>query len=171
MPFKFSQLEIPDVTLIEPISFKDSRGVFSEIYKYSEFAKAGIKDRFLQDNFSRSSKNVLRGLHYQKHPKAQGKLILCIKGRIFDVVVDIRKGSPNYKRWIGIELSSENNLMLYIPPAFAHGFVVLSDYAEVFYKCTEEYRVDKKGTGYFLEDWLRAGIQMCLTLRYLFNRI
>ena len=91
--------------LVEPLSFKDGRGVFKEIYKYSDFTKAGIKEHFLQDNYSKSVKNVLRGLHYQKHPKAQGKLVRCLKGRIFDVAVDMRKGSPTYGRWIGVELS------------------------------------------------------------------
>ena len=139
MPFKFSRLEIPNVILVEPLPFRDSRGVFMELYKYSDFAEAGIKEYFLQDNYSRSVKNVLRGLHYQKHPGAQGKLIRCLKGSIFDVTVDIRNGSPTYGRWVGVELSENNNLMLYIPPTFAHGFVVMSDFAEVMYKCTEEY--------------------------------
>jgi len=139
MPFNFSRLEIPDVILIEPLSFEDERGVFMETYKYSDFARAGIKEHFLQDNYSRSARNVLRGLHYQKNPKAQGKLVRCLKGRIFDVAVDIRRGSPTYGHWVGLELSGDNNLMLYIPPTFAHGFVVLSDFAEVMYKCTEEY--------------------------------
>lgn len=139
MPFKFSPLEIPDLILIEPVFFKDERGFFMEIYKYSDFAQAGIKEYFIQDSHSRSKKNVLRGLHYQKYPKAQEKLVQCLKGRIFDVAVDIRIGSPTYRQWVGLELSDENNLMLYIPAAFAHGFVVLSDYAEVIYKCTQEY--------------------------------
>jgi dTDP-4-dehydrorhamnose 3,5-epimerase len=139
MPFKFSRLEIPDIILVEPLSFKDNRGVFMELYKYSDFARAGIKEYFLQDNYSRSVKNVLRGLHYQKYPRAQGKLVRCLKGRVFDVAVDIRNGSPTYGRWVGVELSENNNLMLYIPPAFAHGFLVLSSFAEVLYECTEEY--------------------------------
>lgn len=139
MPFKFSRLEIPDIILVEPLSFKDNRGVFMELYKYSDFARAGIKEYFLQDNYSRSVKNVLRGLHYQKYPRAQGKLVRCLKGRVFDVAVDIRNGSPTYGRWVGVELSENNNIMLYIPPAFAHGFVVLSNLAEVLYECTEEY--------------------------------
>ena len=139
MPFKFSRLEIPDVILVELLPFRDTRGVFMELYKYSDFAQAGIKEYFLQDNYSRSAKNVLRGLHYQKHPRAQGKLVRCLKGSIFDVTVDMRNGSPTYSRWVGVELSENNNLMLYIPPAFAHGFVVLSDFAEALYKCTEEY--------------------------------
>jgi dTDP-4-dehydrorhamnose 3,5-epimerase len=139
MPFKFSHFEIPDVILVEPLCFEDARGIFMEIYKYSDFTKAGIREHFLQDNYSRSMKNVLRGLHYQKHPGAQGKLIRCLKGKIYDVAVDLRKGSPTYGRWVSVELSGDNNLMFYIPPAFAHGFLVLSSYAEVLYKCTEEY--------------------------------
>ena len=139
MPFKFTRLEIPEVILIEPLIFEDKRGVFMEFYKYSDFAQAGLKEYFLQDNYSKSTKNVLRGLHYQKHPKAQGKLVRCLKGRIFDVSVDIRLGSPTYGKWLGNELSEDKNLMLYIPATFAHGFVVMSDYAEVLYKCTEEY--------------------------------
>lgn len=146
MPFKFSRLEIPDIILVELLSFKDNRGVFMELYKHSDFARAGIKEYFLQDNYSRSAKNVLRGLHYQKYPRAQGKLVRCLKGRIFDVSIDIRNGSPTYSRWVGVELSEKNNIMLYIPPAFAHGFVVLSSFAEVLYKCTEEYSPeDDKG--------------------------
>jgi len=139
MPFEFTRLEIPDIILITLKILRDERGFFVESYKYSDFARAGIKKHFLQDNYSRSEKNVLRGLHYQKNPRAQGKLMRCLKGRIFDVAVDIRIGSPTFGRWIGLELSEDNNLMLYIPPAFAHGFVVLSDFAEILYKCTEEY--------------------------------
>jgi dTDP-4-dehydrorhamnose 3,5-epimerase len=139
MPFHFKRLSIPDIILIEPVLFADERGFFMETYKYSDFNKSGIKEYFIQENYSKSAKNVLRGLHYQKNPMAQGKLVRCLKGEIFDVVVDIRKGSPTYSRWISVILSGENNLMLYIPPAFAHGFIVLSDSAEVVYKCTEEY--------------------------------
>ena len=139
MPFDFKRLSIPEVILIIPRIFSDERGCFMETYKYSDFANLGIKERFVQDNYSKSAKNVLRGLHYQKNPDAQGKLVRCLKGEIFDVAVDIRKGSPTYGQWVGVELSEENNLMLYIPPAFAHGFVVLSDSAETVYKCTAEY--------------------------------
>lgn len=139
MPFDFQRLSIPEVILICPDVFTDERGFFLEVYKYSDFSEAGIKEYFVQDNQSRSIKGVLRGLHFQKNPKAQGKLVRCLKGKIFDVAVDIRKNSPTYGKWIGIELSEENNYMLYIPPAFAHGFVVLSDVADVLYKCTEEY--------------------------------
>mgnify|MGYP000459835698 FL=1 len=139
MPFKFQRLEIPDVILIEPEVFSDERGFFMETYKHSEFSAFGIKEHFLQDNHSRSAKGVLRGLHYQNPPKAQGKLVRVILGEVFDVAVDIRKGSPTYGRWVGVVLSSENKRMLYIPPGFAHGFCVLSDVAEVLYKVTEEY--------------------------------
>ncbi|MCC7203401.1 MAG: dTDP-4-dehydrorhamnose 3,5-epimerase [Nitrospirae bacterium] len=139
MPFNFTRLSIPDIVLIEPRAFRDGRGFFIETYKYSEFAFAGISGHFLQDNHSQSSKGVLRGLHYQLNPKAQGKLLRCPKGKIFDVAVDIRRGSPDYGKWVGIELSEENNSMLYIPPGFAHGFLTLSDMADVLYKCTEEY--------------------------------
>ncbi len=139
MPFKFKRLEIPDVVLIEPIIFKDGRGHFLETYKYSEFKNNGIHENFMQDNQSFSKKNVLRGLHYQIHPMAQAKLVRCVKGRIFDVAIDIRKGSPYYGKWIGIILSEENQNMLYIPVGFAHGFCVLSKYAVVIYKASNEY--------------------------------
>ncbi len=139
MPFNFKKLEIPDVILITPAVFKDDRGFFMECYKYSEFSSAGIKEYFVQDNHSKSSRGVLRGLHYQKNPHAQGKLIRCLRGNIFDVAVDIRRGSESYGRWVSVELSEENNNMLYVPPSFAHGFVVLSESAEIVYKCTKEY--------------------------------
>ncbi len=139
MPFDFKQLSIPDVILIEPRVLTDERGFFMETYKYSDFAKMGIREKFVQDNHSMSIKSVLRGLHYQENPKAQGKLVRCLKGRIFDVAVDIRSSSHSYTQWVGIELSEENHSMLYIPAGFAHGFLVLSQMAEVVYKCTEEY--------------------------------
>jgi dTDP-4-dehydrorhamnose 3,5-epimerase len=139
MPFLFKNLPIPEIILIEPKKYGDARGFFMETYKYSDFARTGIKEYFVQDNYSRSSMGVLRGLHYQKNPNAQGKLVQCIKGRIFDVAVDIRRGSPTFRRWVSAELSEDNNLMLYVPPAFAHGFVVLSETADVVYKCTGEY--------------------------------
>lgn len=139
MPFTFHRLTIPEVILIEPGVFADARGFFMETYKYSGFARAGISEYFVQDNFSRSSGRVLRGLHYQKNPHAQGKLVQCVQGRIFDVAADIRKGSPSFGKWAAAELSEENNRMLYIPPGFAHGFVVLGESAGVLYKCTQEY--------------------------------
>lgn len=140
MPFSFQKLDIPDVILIEARAFPDDRGFFMETYKRSEFEKNGIPWSFVQDNYSRSTKRgVLRGLHYQKDPKAQGKLVLTIRGSIFDVAVDIRQGSPTYGRWVGVELSEENHRMLYVPAGFAHGFVVLSSEADVTYRVTEEY--------------------------------
>nr|WP_297474155.1 dTDP-4-dehydrorhamnose 3,5-epimerase [Persephonella sp.] len=134
MPFEFVKTDIPDVVLIEPKVFGDDRGFFMEFYKKSDFEKAGIDTDFVQDNHSRSIKGVLRGLHYQKEPFSQGKLVRCIKGSIFDVAVDIRKGSPTFGRWVGFELSEENKYMLWIPKGFAHGFLTLSDEAEVIYK-------------------------------------
>jgi len=139
MPFQFNRLEIPEVILIEPQAFEDHRGFFMETYKHSEFQANGITDQFVQDNYSYSIYSVLRGLHYQKLPKAQGKLVTVVKGTIFDVAVDIRKDSPTYGKWVGKVLSSKNRLMLYVPIGFAHGFCVLSDEAEVVYKVTKEY--------------------------------
>jgi len=139
MPFQFKRLQIPAVVLIEPRAFIDERGFFMETYKYSDFAASGITCRFVQDNHSFSFRGVLRGLHYQNPPRAQGKLVRVVVGEVFDVAVDIRVGSPTYGRWVGEILSAENRHMLYIPPGFAHGFCVLSEVAEVVYKTTEEY--------------------------------
>jgi len=139
MPFNFKKLEIPDLILIEPVIFGDERGFFAETYKFSDFEKVGIKYQFVQDNHSKSKKNILRGLHYQLNPGAQGKLVRVIKGSVFDVAVDIRKGSPYYKKWVSIILSNENKNMFWVPPGFAHGFLVLEDDTEVFYKATAEY--------------------------------
>jgi dTDP-4-dehydrorhamnose 3,5-epimerase len=139
MPFIFQRLDIPEIILIEPRRFEDTRGFFMETYKYSDFLRNGIQEHFVQDNYSRSVRDVLRGLHYQRNPHAQGKLIQCIKGKNFDVAVDIRKGSPTFMQWISTELSEENNRMFYVPPGFAHGFIVVSDIADVIYKCTKEY--------------------------------
>jgi len=139
MPSEFEKSSIKDVILIKPRVFKDDRGFFIETYKYSEFAANGIPERFVQDNHSRSSYGVLRGLHYQLAPKAQGKLVRCLAGKILDVAVDIRKGSPTFGQWVSYELSEENRHMLYVPAGFAHGFSVLSEYCEVHYKTTDEY--------------------------------
>lgn len=141
MPFSFTKLPLEGLVLVEPKVYADGRGFFLESYKESEFAAAGIDERFVQDNHSLSRKNVLRGLHFQRVPKAQGKLVRVIKGTVWDVAVDIRKDSPTFKRWHGVELSAENGLMLYIPPGFAHGFVALTDETHLMYKCTEEYDV------------------------------
>jgi dTDP-4-dehydrorhamnose 3,5-epimerase len=142
MPFQFTHLEIPDVVLVTPRIFEDSRGMFVETYKYSDFAKEGIKEYFVQDNHSRSQKNVLRGLHYQNHPHSQGKLVRCVRGTVYDVCVDIRKSSPTFKRWVGCELIDSKNKLLYVPPGFAHGFLTITESAEVVYKCTDEYAPD-----------------------------
>ncbi len=146
MPFEFEKLEIPGLVLVKPKIFKDDRGYFLELYKHSDFVRGGIQEHLVQDNYSKSSRGVLRGLHYQKTPKAQGKLVMCIKGEIFDVAADIRKGSSLYGKWVGVNLTEDNKHMLYVPPGFAHGFQVLSDTAEVLYKCTNEYSLaDDRG--------------------------
>ncbi len=139
MPFDFVSLEIPDIKLVIPGVFKDDRGFFLEGYKKSDFMSNGITDDFNQDNYSKSSKGVLRGLHYQLFPKEQAKLVRCCRGKIFDVAVDIRKNSKTFGHWVGEILSEENNHILYIPAGFAHGFVVLSDTAEIIYKTSNEY--------------------------------
>lgn len=139
MPFDFISLEIPDIKLVIPKVFKDDRGFFLESYKKSDFIANGIADDFKQDNYSKSSKSVLRGLHYQASPKEQAKLVRCCRGKIFDVAVDIRKSSKTFGHWVGEILSEENNHILYIPAGFAHGFVVLSDTAEIIYKTSNEY--------------------------------
>lgn len=134
------KLSIPEVILIEPILFKDDRGYFYESFNQREFNKiTGLEYNFVQDNQSKSIKNVIRGLHYQQDPYAQGKLVRAVSGEIFDVAVDIRIDSPTYGKWVSAVLSSDNNKQLWIPPGFAHGFAVLSDTAEVVYKTTEFY--------------------------------
>ena len=139
MPFKFTHLGIQEVVRIEARAFGDGRGFFLETYKRSAFAEAGIADVFVQSNHSHSVRNVLRGLHYQKPPMAQAKLVLAVGGAIFDVAVDIRRDSPTYGQWVGEVLSAENHRLLYIPQGFAHGFCVLSDVADVLYHVTAEY--------------------------------
>ena len=139
MPFEFRRTEIPEVMLIRPVVFRDGRGFFMESYKRSEFAAHGIADFFVQSNYSRSCKDVLRGLHYQREPKAQGKLVQAAKGEFFDVVVDLRRLSPTYGKWVGTTLSAQRHIMIYVPPGFAHGFCVTSEAAEVLYYTTEEY--------------------------------
>lgn len=139
MPFEFTNLEIDGLVLIKPTVHGDDRGFFMESYKKSDFQKAGIDVEFVQDNHSKSAKGVLRGLHYQANPNAQSKLIRCTKGKIFDIAVDIRKNSPSFGKWAKVELSEENKNMFYIPEGFAHGFVVLSDFAELVYKTNAEF--------------------------------
>ena len=139
MPFSFKKLETPEVLLVESKAFTDERGYFMESFRESAFVSNGIKTKFVQDNFSRSVKGVLRGLHYQKNPQAQAKLVMVLQGEIFDVAVDIRKGSPTYGKWVSQILSDKNHRLLYIPEGFAHGFCVLSDSADVLYKVNSEY--------------------------------
>ncbi len=136
---RVSALEIPGVLLLEPRVYKDGRGFFLESFNARSIAaEAGIHHQFVQDNHSRSHRGVLRGLHYQiQNP--QGKLVRCLRGRIYDVVVDLRRASPSFGRWLGVELSADNFHQLWVPPGLAHGFLVLSDVAEVFYKATDYY--------------------------------
>jgi dTDP-4-dehydrorhamnose 3,5-epimerase len=135
---KITATDIPDVLLVQPDVHGDERGFFMETWRRDEFARHGVDVDFVQDNHSRSGRGVLRGLHYQlKNP--QGKLVRVITGAVFDVAVDIRKGSPSFGRWVGAELSAENRHQIYIPPGFAHGFCVLSESADVLYKCTDYY--------------------------------
>jgi len=139
MNFTFEPLNIPDVILVKPKPFKDDRGFFLESYKASAFKEGGITDTFVQDNHSRSSRGILRGLHYQKEPRAQSKLVSVERREILDVAVDIRKGSPTFGRWVSAHLSEDNHHQLFIPVGFAHGFYVLSEVADVTYKISAEY--------------------------------
>ena len=135
-----TRLAIPDVMLIEPKVFGDTRGFFFESFNQRAFNDAtGTNHQFVQDNHSRSTQGVLRGLHFQVSPKAQGKLVRVVRGAVFDVAVDIRKSSPTFGKWVGMELSADNHRQLWVPPGFAHGFLVLSDTAEFLYKTTDYY--------------------------------
>ena len=138
MPFEFKRLKIPDVILIKPEVFEDERGFFMETYKKEDFKNVGIKGEFVQDNHSKSKQGVLRGLHFQKEPYAQAKIVRCARGKIYDVAVDLRKNSPTFGKYVGVNLSEENKYLLYIPRGFAHGFLALSD-AEVIYKADNVY--------------------------------
>ena len=137
--FTFKKLEIPDVLVIQTKIFSDKRGFFLESFKESEFISNGINKKLVQDNISHSTRGVLRGLHFQKNPKPQAKLVTVIKGKIFDVAVDIRKNSPTYGKWVSQILSEEEHNLLYVPECFAHGFCVLSEEADVYYKVSNEY--------------------------------
>jgi len=142
MPFNFKKTKLDGAIIIEPRYFGDDRGFFAETYKKSDFIKNGIPFDFIQDNHSCSAKGVLRGLHYQTEPSAQGKLVRVIRGKVWDVAVDIRESSPTFGKWVGVELSEENRKMFFIPPGFAHGFVTLEDDTHFVYKCTSEYDVE-----------------------------
>ncbi|WP_322805810.1 dTDP-4-dehydrorhamnose 3,5-epimerase [Thermanaerothrix sp.] len=135
---RFLPTSIPDVIIIEPQVYSDSRGFFMEVFQAHKFAAAGLPSHFVQDNHSGSRRGILRGLHYQiQNP--QGKLVRAVVGTIFDVAVDLRKSSPTFGKWVGVILSAENHLQLWIPVGFAHGFYVLSEWAEVHYKTTDFY--------------------------------
>lgn len=132
---KITETSLPGVLLLEPRIFGDDRGWFMETFNVEKFREQGLPDAFAQDNQSHSARGVVRGLHYQLH-EPQGKLVRCTRGAILDIAVDIRRGSPHFGRWTGVELTEENRRMLWIPPRFAHGFSVLSESADVVYKCT-----------------------------------
>lgn len=142
MPFQFTPLAIPEVVLVQPRVYGDTRGFFAETYQERAFEEAGIRARFVQDNHSFSRRGVLRGMHFQLPPHAQGKLVQVVDGLIWDVAVDVRRGSPTFGRWVGHELSGENHAAMWIPPGFAHGFVVLSEGAHFLYKCTAAYHLE-----------------------------
>lgn len=135
---RITSIDIPGVLLIEPAVFRDARGLFLETYHQRRYAEAGIPGTFVQDNYSSSVRGTLRGMHYQE-PHAQGKLVMVTEGAVFDVVADIRKGSPTFGRWYGVELSADNRRQVYVPPGCAHGFCVLTDLAAFLYKCTDYY--------------------------------
>lgn len=139
------ETELPGVFIVEPRVFGDARGFFMESFNSERYKKVGLSDRFVQDNLSYSMRGVLRGLHFQ-NPNPQGKLVSVLQGEVFDVAADIRVGSPTFGRWTGTTLSAENKRQLYIPPDFAHGFLVTSEVALFFYKCTDYYHPASEGT-------------------------
>jgi dTDP-4-dehydrorhamnose 3,5-epimerase len=139
------QTELPGVVIIEPRVHGDARGFFQEIHHQPRYAEAGIAAAFVQDNYSRSRRGTLRGLHFQI-VRPQGKLVQCLRGAVFDVAVDVRRGSPTFGRWTGTDLSEENHRQLYVPPGFAHGFCVLSESADILYKCTDLYHPEHERT-------------------------
>ena len=142
---RVSDTTLPGLILIEPDLYRDPRGLFWEAFHEERYKRAGIHGPFVQDNFSWSVRHTLRGLHYQLH-RPQGKLVTVVQGAVYDVAVDIRRGSPTFGQWYGVELSEQNMRQLYIPPGFAHGFYVLSDRAGFFYKCTDLYQPsDERG--------------------------
>lgn len=143
---KITPTALPEVLIVEPRVFGDARGFFTESWNEQRFNEAtGNTLRFVQDNHSRSARGVLRGLHYQLPPHAQGKLVRCVAGAVFDVAVDLRKSSPNFGKWVGVELTADNQRQLWIPPGFAHGFLVLSETADFLYKTTDYYAPQAEG--------------------------
>ena len=159
----FTETGIEGLIIFEPKIWGDDRGYFFESYNYDVFRKAGINSIFVQDNQSRSTRGVLRGLHYQRGAYAQAKLVRCIEGEVIDVVVDIREGSPTYGQSMSILLSAENKKQLYIPRGFAHGFLVLSETAEFFYKCDNFYSKESEGGVLFNDPALNIDWQFDLS--------
>ncbi|MDX9899761.1 MAG: dTDP-4-dehydrorhamnose 3,5-epimerase [Spirochaetia bacterium] len=145
MPFQFRSCSLPGLIVISPTVYTDDRGFFMESFKESDFIKAGITERFIQDNVSRSCEGTLRGLHFQHAPYAQAKLVRCSRGRLWDVAVDIRPGSASYGQWSGLELSEHNRLIHFLPAGFAHGFLALEDDTELCYSCSAEYSAEHEG--------------------------
>ena len=145
MPFQIRTTPIDGLLVIEPKVFADERGFFMESFKASDFAAFGITQNFVQDNHSKSRKGVIRGLHFQRAPYAQGKLVRVTHGCAWDVAVDLRKGSPTFGTWCAVELSADNHLLFWIPEGFAHGFLALEDDTELLYKCTAEYNPTSDG--------------------------
>ena len=146
MPFEFKKLEVPDVVLIHPRAFGDERGFFMESYRSTDFHAFGIYDNFQQDNHSKSvAKGTLRGLHFQREPKAQAKIVRVVRGSVFDVAVDIRPDSPSFGKWVSAILTAENKAMLYIPKGFAHGVCTLEDNTEILYKSSGIYSPEHEG--------------------------
>jgi len=141
---KVIETKLPGVLIIEPRVFGDTRGFFMETFSQRKYETIGLKEKFVQDNLSFSSRGVLRGLHYQ-NPNSQGKLVSVVQGEVFDVAVDIRTGSPTLGQWVGVSLSGENHRQLWVPPGFAHGFCVLSDTTYFTYKCTDIYTPSAEG--------------------------
>ncbi len=139
------ETRLPGVVVVEPAVFRDDRGFLTEVWNRRRYAEVGLEARFVQDNLSSSRRGVLRGLHYQ-WPAAQGKLVSVLHGEVFDVAVDIRAGSPTFGDWVGVTLSSRDNRQIYVPPGFAHGFMVTSDTALVLYKCTDYYTPGDEGS-------------------------
>ena len=143
---KIVETKIADLYIIKPTVFEDHRGYFFESYNKQEFIRLGIDQNFVQDNESMSQKGVLRGLHFQKPPFAQGKLVRVMQGSVLDVAVDIRKSSSTYGEWVAVELTQQNKWMYWVPPGFAHGFAALEDNTVFFYKCTNVYNKEAEGS-------------------------
>ena len=170
MPLTVTLTEIPDVMIIQPKVFGDDRGFFFESFNQREFAEAtGVEVNFVQDNHSMSKRGVLRGLHYQLE-RTQGKLMRVIRGAVFDVVVDLRQSSKTFRQWVGVELSADNRKQLWVPPGFAHGFLVLSDEAEFLYKTTDYWHAASEQSLLWNDPsvgirWPDLGMALCLAAK------